>query len=348
MVIVMIHEYGHFYVARKCNVFIKTFSIGFGRKLWSYKSKSGTNYVIAAIPLGGYVDPLTQKDLQESIAKYRQDGKETAELDLLQNRTMESATAFQRFMIACAGPLINLLSAMILFTALYSVIGIREYRIESDTQIVEKYNLQRHDIIKNVIFLNSKGDVGSCERCVVCIMRNGKVMQIESKSTLHQAGHYNRVHDYIDNELVKNGIEVKLTKIKNPVVLLAKSGQFVCRYVKLIFQSVAKIFTFSKESRDSMGGFASIVKTISESLQNGVVSAINVIISLSIMLGALNLIPIPVFDGGRMLIEIVAMIIRRPISKKMESICNVIGVVFVLFLVLYSNGLDIFRFIFKK
>ncbi|MFY9178161.1 MAG: RIP metalloprotease RseP, partial [Venatoribacter sp.] len=97
-VLVVIHEYGHFWVARRCGVYVKRFSVGFGKPLWSFKDKYGTEYAIAPIPMGGYVSMLDEREGEVPPERLHQ--------------AFNRKSPWQRIAIAAAGPLANFLFAI--------------------------------------------------------------------------------------------------------------------------------------------------------------------------------------------------------------------------------------------
>lgn len=101
LILVSIHEFGHFYVARRCGVKVHRFSIGFGKVLWSWRDKQGTEYALAALPLGGYVKMLDERE------------GEVAPED--RHLAFNNKTVWQRIAIVAAGPLANFLLAILLF-----------------------------------------------------------------------------------------------------------------------------------------------------------------------------------------------------------------------------------------
>ncbi len=106
-ILVAVHEWGHFWVARRCGVKVQRFSIGFGKALWRRKDKLGTEYVIAAIPLGGYVKMLDERVEQVS----------EAELPMAFNRQ----PVLKRIAIVSAGPIVNFLFAIVVLFAMYLI-----------------------------------------------------------------------------------------------------------------------------------------------------------------------------------------------------------------------------------
>jgi regulator of sigma E protease len=109
-VLVTVHEFGHYWVAKRCGVRVLRFSVGFGRALYTWKDQSGTEFCIAAIPLGGYVKML--------------DGREQSISDVERTEAFDQKTIGQRFAIVAAGPAINLIFAALVY-ALISMIGVQ-------------------------------------------------------------------------------------------------------------------------------------------------------------------------------------------------------------------------------
>ena len=120
LVVVFIHEYGHYYFARKYGVGVTDFSIGFGKELFGWNDKSGTRWKICAIPLGGYVkffgdrNVYSQADHQEILEKYNEEERD--KLFILK-------PLYQRVLIVFGGPLANFLLALVIFFSIYTFIG---------------------------------------------------------------------------------------------------------------------------------------------------------------------------------------------------------------------------------
>ena len=112
-ILVTVHEYGHYWVARKCGVKVLRFSVGFGKALWARKDKNGTEFVIAAIPLGGYVKML--------------DEREGNVPDELKEQAFNNKTVWQRMAIVLAGPLANILFAIFAYWLMF-VVGVTQVK----------------------------------------------------------------------------------------------------------------------------------------------------------------------------------------------------------------------------
>ena len=98
---IFVHEFGHFYVARRCGVKVLRFSVGFGRALWCWRDRYGTEFVIAAIPLGGYVKMLDKREMD--VPEYER------------HLSFNDKTVWQRMAIVVAGPVANFILAIILY-----------------------------------------------------------------------------------------------------------------------------------------------------------------------------------------------------------------------------------------
>ena len=136
-VLVTIHEYGHFFVARRCGVKVLRFSVGFGRPLWLRRGKDGTEYVVAMLPLGGYVRMLDERDDQYTPALHAQ--------------TLAAKPVGQRIAIAAAGPLANLALCVVLLWAMF-VVGRPDYApaVGSVHGIAAQAGLRTGDIIQRI------------------------------------------------------------------------------------------------------------------------------------------------------------------------------------------------------
>ena len=147
-VVVFVHEYGHYYYAKKYGVGVTDFSIGFGREIFGYKDKSGTRWKFCAIPLGGYVkffgdrNVFRQSEQEELLKKYSKADQE---------KLFVVKPLYQRSLIVAAGPFANFLLAILIFAFIYMFAGkdftpaiIDEVQNDSPAQIA---GMQKNDVI---------------------------------------------------------------------------------------------------------------------------------------------------------------------------------------------------------
>ena len=120
MIVVFIHEYGHYYFAKRYGVGVTDFSIGFGKEIFGWNDKSGTRWIVCWIPLGGYIkffvdsNVFSQAEQQEIINKYSEEDR---------NKLFILKPLYQRSLIVAAGPLANFLLALLIFTIINMFIG---------------------------------------------------------------------------------------------------------------------------------------------------------------------------------------------------------------------------------
>ena len=138
VIVVFIHEYGHYYFAKKYGVGVTDFSIGFGKEIFGWKDKSGTRWKICWIPLGGYVkffgdrNVFSQSDHEELLKKY--DPEEREKLFILK-------PLYQRSLIVAAGPLANFVLAILIFTLINIFMGFLAF---ADYQLFFCYRFKRN------------------------------------------------------------------------------------------------------------------------------------------------------------------------------------------------------------
>ena len=176
-ILVTIHEYGHFWVARKCGVKVLRFSVGFGRPLWLKKDKYGTEFAIAWIPLGGYVKMLDEREADVAPE--------------LLDQTFNRKSPLQKIAIVLAGPIANILFAIVAFSLMY-LIGVRDLVPIIDTpnqgSAAEVAQLQRGDEILRVdgktiasftdLNLASASRVGDSGDITLTVLRKNQAFEV--------------------------------------------------------------------------------------------------------------------------------------------------------------------------
>jgi len=136
-VLVTFHEFGHYWVARRCGVKVLRFSVGFGKPLWSRRNRDGTEFAIAAIPLGGYVKMLDEREVEVHPAE--------------RGQAFNHKTVWQRIAVVAAGPAANLILCIALLWAMF-VIGKQDYSatIGRTTGMAQTSGLQAGDRVVKV------------------------------------------------------------------------------------------------------------------------------------------------------------------------------------------------------
>ena len=334
--IILVHEFGHFITAKKAGVHIYEFSIGMGPLIRTHKGRDGINYNIRALPIGGFVSMAGEV--------YEDDDTKTIKKeDFMCNKKW-----WQRVVILAAGVFNNFLLAIIIlfFMALIWGANSLEPRVGTvlEDSAAEVGGLQVGDLILSindhkvstwdqtqiVLYLKNDSNVYEFE-----ILRDGKTITLELKPDVSktETGEEQKTFGF--------GIEQKTEK-----GLLASIKYAFARFWSLISTMwITVINLFSGQiSLSSLSGPVGIYHVVGESLSMGLQQIVYLIAFLSINVGLINILPIPAFDGGRILFLIIEKIKGSPINAKFENACHMIFFFLIILLMIYITVFDIIRF----
>ena len=434
-VLVTFHEYGHFWVARRCGVKVLRFSVGFGRPLVCWHDRQGTEFVIAAIPLGGYVKMLDEREGDVPPA--------------LLNQTFNRKSVKQRFAIVSAGPLANFLLALVFFWAL-AMLGTEQIRpvigaVEAGSPAERAGLMAGHEIVEvngkstsgwsevNLQLIRRLGESGSLELLVRdSDSSQSQRLQLELKDWLKGAEEpdpigslgirpwrpeiapvvaqldpqgpaqaagvrlgdrllsldgeaLNEWQDVIDRvkplygQAVQLEIERDGQRLELPLTLAERgedgsrrgylgagvaAGEWPAEMLRnvsygpleAVVEGLRRTWTMSVLTLDSLkkmlfgelsvknlSGPITIAKVAGASAQSGVGDFLNFLAYLSISLGVLNLLPIPVLDGGHLLFYLVEWVRGRPLSDRVQGWGVQIGISLVVGVMLLALVNDLGR-----
>ena len=351
-IVVFIHELGHFLVARWCGVTVKTFSIGFGKEIFGFTDSKGTRWRFAWIPLGGYV-----KFLDDANAASQPSTESLAEMT-----PAERAGAFQtkplwrRAAIVAAGPIANFLLAVVIYTALNATIGIRTITPSIGEVIADMpaaaAGVQPGDVIKSIDGWTIEGfedvqrivSVNGDRKLMFGIDRDGKMLQIEITPQVQNendtfGGTFRRGLIGVKPSMAPNAIETKRVGLLEALRLGARQTY---TNISQTGQGIGDMIT-GRQSPDQMGGPILIAQVTGRVAELGAVAMLSWIAFVSANIGFLNLLPIPVLDGGHLLFYAIEAVRRRPLSQRMQEIGFQIGIALVLMLMVYVSFNDILR-----
>ncbi|MEZ5506225.1 MAG: RIP metalloprotease RseP [Gammaproteobacteria bacterium] len=419
-VLIFVHEYGHFWVARRCGVKVLRFSIGFGQPLVTWHDRHDTEFVIAAIPLGGYVKMLGEPGADIPVQE--------------QSQSFAHKSVFQRFAIVSAGPLVNLVFAVFLYwllflsgvTSVAPIVG----NVLPNT-LAEQAGFQKMDeivavddratetwddvMLELVARLGDSGDVSfmvrpegqtaieerrltldrwmdgqekenplrllglepfyptippvigeveagmaadrqglkpgdrvlavndvelvSWDEWVTLIRANPmitmtlKIQRGDDVLTLNvtpdaimddKAGRIGRIGARPDGSLVKYPEGMMRELQYGPLDSVTKAVDYAWSRIVLTISAIGKMVV-GKISLDNISGPITIAKVAGDSASYGLESFLTFVAYLSISLGVLNLLPIPVLDGGHLMYYLVEMVKGSPVSEKTQAIGNSLG-----------------------
>lgn len=341
--LIFVHELGHFIFAKLFGVGVEKFSLGFGPKIVG-KTIGETEYLLSAFPLGGYVKMVGESpDLELSEADAA--------------RSFMGKPPLQRIVIVAAGPLFNLLFAGLLFIIIY-MIGIPAATTRIGEVIAGKpaavAGLQPRDLVLAVnerkvdrwdefatIIADSKGAPLKLQ-----VERAGAKLSYtivpetrEGKNLFGEKVIYPAIGVVAAGEMV--------TDRYSPPQAVVKGCQQTWKVIKLTILSLIKLIE-RVVPLDTVGGPIMIAKMAGEQAAAGGVNFLAFMALLSINLGVLNLLPVPILDGGHLFFYSWELIFRRPVSMKAREIAQQIGLALLIGLMVLAFYNDIIRYVVNR
>ena len=347
-IIVLVHEFGHFFFAKLFGVYVYEFSIGMGPKLFGKKSKNGeTEYCIRAIPIGGYVQLAGEGSEEDK--------------NIPKKRLLQSKPAWQRFLIMFFGAGNNFILAIVVlfFLGLFvgcpsntnivstvapdspaAAAGIKEgdYVINIDGNKVSNLDdLQLYlTIATNKVTEERKNDINELGN--VEVKEETKSQKYTFEVTVKRENETIKtvVEPYDTKEAEEKGYTVGIgfdNKVSHGFFAAIKySFTKTGSLIKQMFMTIKELFKGSIGVKN-LSGPVGILRTVNDTKSSGFVNLIYLLALLSLNVGFINLIPFPAFDGGRILFLGIEKIIGRPIKPEVENMINNIGFIILLGLV---------------
>ncbi len=342
-ILVFVHELGHFILSKNMGVKVLKFSLGFGPKLIG-KKIGETEYQIAVFPLGGFVKPLGE-DPNEEINEVERP------------RSYWAQPIWKRALIIGAGPFFNLFLAIAIFSIINIFVGIPlppSSRIGevSPGLPADSAGLKRGDIVLSIngeevtkwenlskIIRGSKG-----KDLLLKVKRNDEIIEI--KVTPKPSNQKNLFGEEIQTFVI--GItpydEIAVQKV-NPVIAVGTGILQTWQGIQVIMIGIVKIIERVIPAKE-VGSLIMIGKLAGEQAQKGILELAIFTAVISINLGLINLFPIPILDGGHFLFLVLEAILRKPLSLKKMEIAQQIGLILLIFLMLFAFYNDLIRYVF--
>ena len=351
LVVVFIHEYGHYYFAKKYGVKVTDFSIGFGKEIFGWNDKLGTRWKICWIPLGGYVkffgdrNVFSQSDQEEIIKKYSEE--ERKKLFILK-------PLYQRSLIVAAGPIANFILAIVIFLFIYMFVGkdftpavINEVQKDSPAEVA---GLMKNDVILEIDGTEVKSilDVSKLITLSTSDFIDFKVSRYDQDVLLKVKPNIVETEDNLGNKINKRMIGIMVGPYNNKVnhVKLGPAKALYYSLNEVYFVTISSlkylgsILTGSGDS-SQLGGPIRIAKITGQVAQFGIVPFLSIMAYISISLGLINLFPIPLLDGGHLMFYGFEKILGRPLSQKTQEGFFRIGMFLLLFIMFFATYNDL-------
>ena len=319
-VLIFFHELGHYSVAKFFGVYIEVFSIGFGKKIASFRMFN-TQWQIAMIPLGGYVKMKGQDDVNPLHVSHDKD-------------SYNSKTPLQKILILFAGPAANFILAFVFY--LFIALGSPEILSPVLGAIVPNSpaslaGLQSNDTIKTIngvkintwkemsdIIASNKG-----ETLDIALLRANKSLHVNLTPKLTKTT--NMFNENIYKPMIgvgSAGVTHKLTL--SPLELFGYAKEQTIFASTMIFKGIEKLITGDVPAKE-MGGVISIMKVTSDATAHGWMAVLFFAALISVNLGVLTLFPSPALDGGHIMFNLYELITRRAPSEKILIRLTVTG-----------------------
>ncbi len=343
-VLIFVHEFGHFIIAKLLGVRVLKFSLGFGKKIIS-KKIGDTEYVVSYLPLGGYVKLFGE-----------QPGEEIAATDRC--RSFSDRPVWHRFVIVLAGPVFNLLFALLVFSLIYLGNGIptpvpgtkighvdpksaaAAAGIKPDDTITAINGLQTikwQDV--SAMIRNSRG-----KNLEISIQRNGKSIELKARAKMSQI---NNIFGEVVAKRYLLGISKKDDYVYKKTTLIGAVKAGISRtwaYIYLTVMSLIKIIERVVPASE-MGGPILIAHMAGQQMRAGWTNFLSFMAVLSVNLGIINLLPVPILDGGHLTFFTIEAMRRKPISLQAQEVMQQIGIVLLGTLMVFVFYNDIIRLI---
>ncbi|EHS50932.1 membrane-associated zinc metalloprotease [Rhizobium sp. PDO1-076] len=352
--LVFIHELGHYLAGRWSGIRVLAFSVGFGPELIGFTDKHGTRWKISAIPLGGYVRFFGDAD-----AASRPDSEELTQLtDEEKAQTLGGAALWKRAVTVAAGPIANFILAIFIFAVMFATMGksvadpvvaelkpgsvaeavgvkpgdvliaLDGRRIETFDEVVRYISMRPELPVKvTVRRAESEIDFDMVPRRAVIADSFGNEMEVG------QIG-------IITNQSSGNFRVVELSPLQAVWEGFRQTGHIITGTFDYIGNMIA-----GRMNADQLGGPVRVVQASGEMATLGVIALLNLAAVLSVSLGLLNLMPVPVLDGGHLVLYAIEAVRGRPVGPGAQEIAFRIGLAMILSLMVFATWNDISRLI---
>jgi regulator of sigma E protease len=357
-IVVFIHEYGHYYFARKYGVGVTAFSVGFGKELFGFTDKNGTRWKFSAIPFGGYVKFFGDHNVFSDFNR-EELRKQYSEED--QKKLLAFKPLYQRNLIAFGGPLANFILAFIIFLSVFMFVGkdftpaiIAEVKKESPA---ETYGLKKNDVLLNIDGnkVESVMDVAKFitlsndDFIEFIVLRNNDEYTLKVKPNLVEST------DDFGNPFEKRMVGIQIGANNNTInhvklgptkaaYYSAKEIIFVSqKTLSMVWGYIQKLWGKGYGDVRQLGGPIKIAQISGDVAKMGLLPFVIIIAYISISLGLFNLFPIPLLDGGHIALNTIEGIRGKEFNKGTIDKTFRIGFSIVITLMVFTTINDIYN-----
>ena len=333
-IIVAVHEFGHFLLAKLNGVYVYEYAIGMGPKLWGKKKKE-TEYTIRAIPIGGFCQ-LAGENLDDDDEK-----------KIPKNRRLQNKKAWQRFLIMVFGPMNNFILAVIILFFLALIWGGNTMRpiitAVEDNSAAAKAGIHAGDLVLEINGqkVKTNDDISlyvavanpEVENTFKVERNNGTYATIKVKPEKIGEG---------KEATYRYGISMQQEKTTGFLAAIVYTYRKTGSIFKQMFYTIGHLFTGGIKVTQ-LSGPVGIYSIVGRSRSGGVANILYLMAFLSINVGFINLLPIPAFDGGHILFIIIELLKGSPVDAELENKIHTVFLMLLMGLMLIITFNDILR-----
>ncbi len=344
-VLVFVHEFGHYGVARLFGIRVETFSVGFGHPLLAWTDRRGTRWQIGWLPLGGYA-----KFAGDMNAASQPDPALAALPEAERRELFQFRPLWQRALVVAAGPAINFLFAILLFAGFFMTFG-QQVTPPVVGQVVEGSpaeaaglrpgdrvlaidgrSVSRFEDMTRLVAINPGRPVA------MRVLRDGAVETV--RVTPRVVVEEDRFGNVIRRGVlgIRSG-EVELVR-RGPVSALWHGAVETWHTTRLMWDTLVQVVT-GRRALDELGGPVRIAQFSGQSASLGLAALVSFMALISVNLAFINLLPIPMLDGGHLLLYAIEALRRRPLGPKVQEWAFVSGFALLVSLMLFLTWNDL-------
>lgn len=348
--LVFVHEMGHYLVGRWCGIRSTAFSIGFGPELIGFTDSRGTRWKISAVPLGGYVKFFGDEDVAS-----KPDNDSLAGLTLEErSQTLGGAKLWKRAATVAAGPIANFLLAILIFAALFAIYGrmisdpiVSEVRENSAAQVagvlpgdrlvaIDGENVRTFEDVRRYVAVRPATPI------TVTVERNGQQLDLGMVPTRTETT------DQFGNKMELGIIGIVTDQTRgnfrhisfSPGEALVEGVRETGHVVTGTFAYIGNLVT-GRMNADQLGGPVRVAQASGQMASLGFAAVIQLAALLSVSIGLLNLMPVPVLDGGHLVFYAIEAVRGKPLGSGAQEVAFRIGLAMIFSLMVFATWNDI-------
>lgn len=329
-VLIFIHEFGHFFTARRCGIAVKEFAVGMGPTLFSWKSKKyDTKYALRAFPIGGFVSMVGEDEESED------------------ENAFCNKSVWRRMIVVVAGAAMNLILGFVLMLTVVLLQGpigsttvaqfnddaISNAQLQVGDEIVKVDGTSVHSGNEVMYEIMNKG----YEPIDIVVKRSGEKITLKGV-----------VFPTVESEGTTFGdIDFKVLAESRSIPNLIKQTFYrSVSTVKMVYDSLIGLVT-GRFGMDAVSGPIGVAETVGSAAKTDYLSFIYIVSILTINLGVVNLLPFPALDGGRFVLLLIEGIRRKPLNRNIEAYINFAGIIILFAFMIFISFKDIMKLFFR-